>query len=116
MTRTKAGTCCAVGTANRVPVSGSNAAFAVCLERWTLHSDSFAVTTYSQSSHATLCSSILAVCCFVHCSARQHPGVLHAMSVECMLTLTASKFGWMMPLLGDAFLTSAMRPGLPDEA
>lgn len=30
-----------------------------------------------------------------------------------LLTLTWSKSGWMIPLLGDAFLTSAMRPGFP---
>lgn len=29
------------------------------------------------------------------------------------LALTGSKLGWMTPLLGEAFLTSAMRPGLP---
>ena len=28
-------------------------------------------------------------------------------------TFTGSKFGWMTPLLGEAFLTSAMRPGRP---
>ncbi len=29
------------------------------------------------------------------------------------LTLTGSKFGWITPLLGEAFLTSAISPGLP---
>ena len=32
---------------------------------------------------------------------------------EMLPTLTWSKSGWMIPLLGDAFLTSAMRPGFP---
>ena len=36
---------------------------------------------------------------------------LHASDM--LLTLTWSKSGWMTPLLGDAFLTSAMRPGFP---
>ena len=41
----------------------------------------------------------------------QPASYLHAS--EMLLTLTWSKSGWMTPLLGDAFLTSAMRPGFP---